>query len=215
MADKHCNRCGAIQITWWKRNGRAFICNKCYKRDWYLKNRGPLKRIPMTAEERRTVRKAAKQKYADAHKTERKAYRDARKAEKSEYDKRYRKKNKIKLKLQSKKRFTASLQVRLAVKLRGRVKDAMRDMFNGKRKAGSAVRDLGCTLSELINWLESKFQPGMSWDNWGLHGWHIDHKIPLAKFDLTDRKQFAKACHYTNLQPLWAKENMSKGAKIV
>lgn len=60
--------------------------------------------------------------------------------------------------------------------------------------------------------LESLFKPGMSWEN---HGeWHIDHILPLASFDLTDEQQAAKACHYTNLQPLWASENMSKGARV-
>ena len=54
----------------------------------------------------------------------------------------------------------------------------------------------------------------MSWDNYGRTGWHIDHIIPLSKFDLTDREQFLKACHYTNLQPLWAKDNLIKGNKF-
>jgi hypothetical protein len=59
--------------------------------------------------------------------------------------------------------------------------------------------------------LESKFQYGMNWDNWSFEGWHIDHIVPLASFDLTDRKQLLLACHYTNLQPLWAIDNFSKG----
>jgi len=54
----------------------------------------------------------------------------------------------------------------------------------------------------------------MSWDNWTKDGWHIDHIIPLAAFDLTDREQVKQACHYTNLRPMWAEENLSKGAKM-
>ena len=51
----------------------------------------------------------------------------------------------------------------------------------------------------------------MSWDNYGQ--WHIDHIKPLAEFDLTNRPQFLAACHYTNLQPLWASANHKKGAR--
>lgn len=65
---------------------------------------------------------------------------------------------------------------------------------------------------ELKQHLEKLFQPGMTWENWSRDGWHIDHIVPLSSFDLTDREQFLKACHFSNLQPLWAKENLSKAA---
>jgi hypothetical protein len=65
----------------------------------------------------------------------------------------------------------------------------------------------------LKKYLESKFKDGMTWKKRGLI--HIDHIIPCASFDLKDPKQQVKCFHYTNLQPLWAKENLSKGAKIL
>ena len=61
-------------------------------------------------------------------------------------------------------------------------------------------------------WIESKFLPGMTWEN--RRQWHIDHIMPLAKFDLSDPAQQAAAFHYTNLQPLWAKDNLRKGDKV-
>jgi HNH endonuclease. len=53
----------------------------------------------------------------------------------------------------------------------------------------------------------------MSWDNYGRDGWHIDHIRPCASFDLTDPEQQRQCFHYTNLQPLWAADNIRKGAK--
>jgi len=99
--------------------------------------------------------------------------------------------------------------------MRGRVRSAIK---NGQ-KVGSAVDDLGCTVDEFKIYMTAKFYPHpvtgeeMTWDNWGLHGWHIDHIQPIASFDLTDRAQFLVAYHYTNQQPLWAIDNLKKGAK--
>ena len=75
--------------------------------------------------------------------------------------------------------------------------------------------DLGCGISELILYLESKFQLGMTWENWSKYGWHIDHIIPLSSFNLEVREELLKAVNYINLQPLWAKDNFSKGDKII
>lgn len=100
-----------------------------------------------------------------------------------------------------------NIQRKLSVYLRNRLNMALKN----KQKIGSAVADLGCTIDKLKQYLETRFQPGMSWDNWSLSGWHIDHITPLSKFKLTDREQFLEACNYTNLQPLWAADNIRKG----
>ena len=76
------------------------------------------------------------------------------------------------------------------------------------------IRDLlGCTITELITYLQSKFLPGMSRENYGRKGWHIDHIRPLSSFDLTDVEQRRIAFHHTNLQPLWASDNWRKGGR--
>lgn len=80
-------------------------------------------------------------------------------------------------------------------------------------KPCSFSKSVGCSSSQLKAYLESRFQPGMSWDNYGK--WHVDHIIPLSSFDLTKEEQFKKACHYTNLQPLWAKDNILKSNKVI
>ena len=127
----------------------------------------------------------------------------------------YYKVNKDKIKVQRKaytnNRFKTDIQYKLSHNLRVRLYRALKD----NQKIGSAVKDLGCTIQQLKQHLESKFQPGMSWDNHTLDGWHIDHIKPLSSFDLSDRKQLLEACHYTNLQPLWAKDNLSKSDNFI
>jgi hypothetical protein len=68
---------------------------------------------------------------------------------------------------------------------------------------------LGCTIPQLVAHLESQFIAGMTWANHG-QVWHIDHVKQLAAFDLSDPLQLAAACHYTNLAPLPAGENLAK-----
>ena len=72
---------------------------------------------------------------------------------------------------------------------------------------------LGCTPLQLKEHLESKFTGNMTWENYGFYGWHIDHIIPLSS--AKDEDGLKKLCHYTNLQPLWCKDNLSKGSKIL
>ena len=69
---------------------------------------------------------------------------------------------------------------------------------------------VGCTGKQLKTHLENLFQEGMTWDNYGFYGWHIDHKKSLSSFDLSDPKQASEAFNYKNLQPLWAKDNLTK-----
>ena len=99
-------------------------------------------------------------------------------------------------------------------RLRKLIRSRIFRSIGGKAKPASPIKALGCTLAELKAYLESKFQMGMAWENWGVYGWHVDHIRPLASFDLTDPVQFGIACHYTNLQPLWAKDNLSKSDKF-
>ena len=74
----------------------------------------------------------------------------------------------------------------------------------------ASMRELtGCSGAELVAHIEAQFQPGMSWQNHG--DWHLDHIRPCASFDLTDPAQQRECFHYSNLQPLWAADNISKG----
>ena len=70
---------------------------------------------------------------------------------------------------------------------------------------------IDCTIEALKHWLSYQFAPGMTWDNYG--EWHIDHVRPCASFDLTDPEQQKQCFHWTNLQPLWAEDNLKKSHK--
>lgn len=126
----------------------------------------------------------------------------------------YRIKNPDKVRARINKRYKIRIKqdinFRLSMGLRARLNAAIK----ANVKKGSAVRDLGCSIEYLKQYLEAKFQPGMSWENYGIRGWHIDHIIPLSSFNLQNREELLKACHYSNLQPLWAIENIKKSNKV-
>lgn len=126
------------------------------------------------------------------------------------YAKIYRQKNKVKIREADRERIKKP-QRKLGVRLRIR----MWCMLNRQRKTGKLAKFqelVGTTIPELKRYLENQFQPNMSWENYGK--WHIDHIKPLASFDLTKEEEQKKAFHYTNLQPLWAKDNLHKHAKV-
>lgn len=108
----------------------------------------------------------------------------------------------------NKKRLKEDSNFKLARNLRIRLNIAIKYSY----KEGSAVEELGCSIKSLKKHLESKFKTGMTWDNYGK--WHIDHIRPLASFNLEDIQQLKLACNYTNLQPLWAADNLKKSNKI-
>lgn len=80
-----------------------------------------------------------------------------------------------------------------------------------KRKSKSTKELVGCDISFLMGYLEAQFKNGMSWDNYG--EWHIDHIRPCASFDMENEREQLICFHYSNLQPLWAIDNIKKGAK--
>lgn len=129
--------------------------------------------------------------------------------------KQYRLNNLEKIRQYERRRLIEKPEAKIAKNLRIR----LRDFFRGDYKSGSAINHLGCSIEELKKHLESKFYDNpktnepMTWDNYGLYGWHIDHIVPLISFNLLNKEEFSKACHYTNLQPLWAEENWRKHAK--
>lgn len=124
----------------------------------------------------------------------------------------YRKLPRVKLKIKEMgRRWLKKPENYLKHKLRWYVQDIFRKTKK-RKKHGEALRLLGCTIREFKAHLESKFTEGMSWENRGK--WHLDHVAPLSSFNLTKLEDRQKAFHWSNYQPLWAKDNLSKGAKL-
>ena len=122
--------------------------------------------------------------------------------------KRYREKHRAKINQKYLNRRKTDSNFKLLTILRTRIVDVLR----GHSKSDTTINILGCTIEELWIHLESKFTEGMTRENHGK--WHVDHIMPCASFDLTDPEQQAKCFHYTNLQPLWALDNLKKSNRV-
>lgn len=103
-----------------------------------------------------------------------------------------------------KKRLKSDINFKVIENLRRRLNHAL----HGRTKSASTLTLLGCSIDDLKLHLESKFDNNMSWSNYGQ--WHIDHIIPCSKFDVTRIEEQQRCFHYSNLQPLWALDNIRK-----
>lgn len=99
---------------------------------------------------------------------------------------------------------------RLRHALRNRIWNALSKQSVWKADGTAAL--IGCSRETLLKHLEAQFLPGMTWENYGQ--WHVDHVRPCASFDLADLEQQRACFHYSNLQPLWRQDNLSKGAAL-
>ncbi len=114
------------------------------------------------------------------------------------------------------KKLASTPEGRIEINLRSYLKRVLKDT---SAKKFNKFRDIiGCSRNELKKHLESKFKKGMNWDNYGVHGWHIDHIVPVSYYkkncDFLKSDTQKKCFHFSNLQPLWAKENIQKSNKL-
>ena len=186
---KKCNKCGIHKLfnEFWKRNDRisgyVSSCKVCLKK------------------QKNIYRKTHRDKIKEYEKKYRENNKDSLKFK----EKKYRENNKYKIAKRKREYHKNNVNSRISSNIRSRIYKYLKT-----DKPDSPIKALGCSINELKQHLELKFSDGMTWNNYGKDGWHIDHIKPLSLFDLTDRQQFIEACHYTNLQPLWAKDNILK-----
>ena len=182
---------------------------KEYDRQRYLAKKEEVKaRVKKYREDNPEKVFEQKRKYREEHKEEIAAQKRAAYQANPEPAKRrareWRKANRAKLNAYQKNRLDTNKNASMAHQIRMRVAKYIH--------RHETSEELGCTIRELREYLSSKFLDGMTWQNYG--DWHVDHIKPLASFDLTDEEQFKEACNYTNLQPMWGKDNYAKGRKL-
>lgn len=169
-----------------------------YRRDYYFKNKDVID----------SQNKDYRHRYKEKVARKRREYSLKKREKIAQYKKEYSIKNRVRIneyrRLYNNKKRLNDIHFYLKELMRTRLNQALKR----KTKTGSAIKDMGCTIEELKNHIESKFIDGMSWLNKGQ--WHLDHILPISKFDLTNRDEFLKAVHYTNIQPLWAVDNRKK-----
>lgn len=137
-----------------------------------------------------------------------KKYREANKEKEAEYKKKYYQANKEKHNKYYRERLNTDSLFKMKRYLRTRTSVAFKK--KGYKKNSKTEKMLGISYEKVKKHIGRQFQKGMTWSNYG--EWHIDHIIPLSS--AKTEAELLKLCHYRNLQPLWATDNISKGAKI-
>ena len=232
---KRCSRCHVVKpVAGFNKNKRSKDgyhnqCRECI-RAWKVANREHLRAYgrKYNADHREETRVRERRYYEEnpSKKLEfSKKYYASHREERSKYNRRYNQANSEKLSLKKREwRRTHSgygvaykkkrMKTDVAFRLRNRVAIRISMALRREVKTDKTVVLLGCSMSDLKIYLEGLFRDGMSWDNYGIRGWHMDHRRPCASFDLSDPEEQRRCFHYTNLQPLWAKENYAKGARV-
>lgn len=114
------------------------------------------------------------------------------------------------------KKFSAERLARPEIRIINSLRTRIRTALLGAEKSKDLRTEeyIGISFEGFREYIKSTWKPGMTWENYGIGGWHIDHIIPCAAFNLLDPDQQKKCFHYTNMQALWESENISKGCKL-
>lgn len=156
----------------------------------------------------KAYRQANKDKIKVYQKVYQKAWQEANKDKIKANNKAYRESNKDKINSRLKNRRKTDPIFKLRGNLRNRICTVIKN--KGYKKESKTAKILGASYRIVKKHLERQFTDGMNWDNYG--DWHVDHIIPLASANTKD--ELINLCHFRNLQPLWAEDNLSKGCRI-
>ncbi len=229
MESKKCSRCKEIkEFSFFNKNksendGRDYYCKICSKAKAanYAKNNNEKIRLLQNIHYKKNKEKISNQRKElrllnlEKHRLREKKYRQNNPQLINAQKKRHYTKHKKKIIKRGvaykSKRIKIDAFFQLKQNLRSRITVAL--SRKKIQKNGSAIKLLGAPIEIVKLHLEKQFKKGMSWENYGFRGWHADHITPLAS--AKTEEDLIKLCHYTNLQPLWALENLKKSSKIL
>jgi hypothetical protein len=196
---KYCKSCNVIKSTKWQEKNRKKVNKKAVER----RNRNK--------EKYRAREKQYEEKNKEHLEEKAKLYRERNKEKIKATQQKYYQKNKEKT-FERNQKWWEKAKLDPIHALARRVRDRTRECFRLKRipKSQNTMSMLGCTWEELKNHIESLFTDGMCWER--LSEIHLDHIIPLSS--AKNEEDLIKLAHYTNLQPLWASDNISKGNRL-
>jgi hypothetical protein len=221
---KTCTSCGETKPTteFYRSaacaDGFQYHCKACDReknRRWYKanpdKNRENSRRHHEENQEK--INERRRQFFAANREKEnerRRRWNEDNREKRREYLRQYRKKNGWKDREYARNRCQTDPAFRAASMFRTRFREWFK--ARGLKKNRRVLDAVGCTPEELVRHLESQFDPGMTRENWSADGWHIDHIIPIASAG-DDIEGMTRLWHFSNLRPLWAQDNLRKGAR--
>jgi hypothetical protein len=220
MEMKVCSKCliekGIDEFYLEKRNKSGVMgsCKDCYnskQKEWRVNNSETLKEREKKKRETNygNIKKNNKKYYinnVDKVNERNREWRKNNPNRSKEFSKKWKIKNLDKI-----KQYTQIPEIKVSHNMRCRINEYLK--IHNISKKNKTFDIVGCTPEFLKEHLERQFKVDMNWDNYGIHGWHIDHKIPLSS--AKTEEEIYKLCHYTNLQPLWAEENLKKSNKLI
>ena len=209
---KQCTKCGEVKsfsefyerASGSRRIPKSYCksCEKAYSKEWFRRN----------TEKTSLRRKEYYEQNAEKENLRSKEWYQQNVEKKKAHSKAHSKENRGKINERLKKRYANDPLYKLSRTIRShaqRLSNAVK-----QKKERRSLEYLGCTLEEFKAHIESQWEEGMCWENHAVDGWHLDHKKPIDWFVKNSDDPY-EANHYTNFQPLWAKDNMSKGNKIL
>lgn len=192
----------------WRKENKEKMAT--YAKKYYINNKEKIRaNVKIYYQNNRATHRASNKRYYQKNK-------EIIGAKHRAYNKIYCKNNKEKIRNYSRvyilkyvgERMENDISFKLRFNLARRINHTLRDNYKSK----STIELLGCSLEDFKIWIESQFQDGMTWENYGQ--WHLDHAYPCAKFNLEQPYEQKICFNWFNLQPLWAKDNLQKSAKI-